>query len=794
MSASFPAWRGDSRTSCPRSVWRRGFRSAKTATSQNRPRAGEAVADGADFFETPTRQPKPLDKHTNPFSLCLSMKIKNFTLRFLVPIFLIFSANAQPVSLNQYPLLSQKDPANYRDQSFLTLEDSLPDGAGKALVPNLACAATVYTMLERGHGNSAATIDDFYLDPRKFNGKNPGAKRPTYVGSDISFDSQQIISALKSGQPVVLHGFGGPLKEHFVLAVGFKMDDSGKQVLTALDPYPGRDSDKPGKQIEINLSTAPPAHPTYSEIVFQKMRLVAGENSVGSDLLATTADKYNVTMNDGTVFVGAIQIKKVAFDASYGATEVTLGDIVSFSGGFLALTDGSKLKGQFSVGNLTLETSRGKMNLPFASIATIAKQSALVSAATASSVSSRPSISPSGNDANLTGKVFDCFGKPLAGVHIEIANSRFSATTDAGGNYSLGYIPGKIQMSFKKIGFYDENLTLEISALAIYPVKDVSIYKEVSSEGIFFAGDNGYVGSENSIQVKSVEARKFSFNGVSSEGQYFVSGPAVSIDNFQGDLKFVINFRNWSERKIVLFRVQPGAPFVRKVIYGITDTKLIGDQLDVGSFSQVENLQVWVGHLDPGYYVFVNQMAPGMPMMTGFIDPCFYFRIGNGAGVSSERAIANPSGSIPISENTSSPTEPQTPFEKLAATVPNANLFNNHTREFTFSYDQVWGAVSSLIAAQKEKVIQSDKDKGVLMTDVTRHGIIGFPSYDRYCLLFEKVDESSTKVTIKLLKYYMDFEGQHGPPKTLEPQSDKIASSKAEAFLDKVNKQLNGGK
>ena len=187
--------------------------------------------------------------------------------------------SAQSVLLSQYPLLSQKDPGNYRDQSLLTVQDSLPGGTGTAVVPNLACAATVYTMLERGRGNHQAMIDDFYPDPRKFNGNSPGATRPAYVGGDVTLDQQQILTSLKSGQPIVLHGFGGPLKEHFILAVGFKTDADGKQTLMAFDPYPGNDSDKPGKQIEISLGAMPIVHPIYSSIVFQKMRVVAGENS-----------------------------------------------------------------------------------------------------------------------------------------------------------------------------------------------------------------------------------------------------------------------------------------------------------------------------------------------------------------------------------------------------------------------------------------------------------------------------------------------------------------------------------
>src|ERR1039458_8435857 len=113
----------------------------------------------------------------------------------------------------------------------------------------------------------------------------------------------------------------------------------------------------------------------------------------------TTTNSYNVIMRDGTVLVGGIQIKEVKFIASYGPIEVNLNDVITFNDGFLTLNDGTKLKGTFVDGNLGLKTTRGQMNLPFASITSISIPSASasqVSTATATS-SSIPSL---GNGAN----------------------------------------------------------------------------------------------------------------------------------------------------------------------------------------------------------------------------------------------------------------------------------------------------------------------------------------------------------------------------------------------------------
>jgi hypothetical protein len=134
------------------------------------------------------------------------------------------------------------------------------------------------------------------------------------------------------------------------------------------------------------------------------------------------------------------------------------------------------------------------------------------------------------------------------------------------------------------------------------------------------------------------------------------------------------------------------------------------------------------------------------------------------------------------------PNLKQTPFEKLTASVPNVNLFTEHTREYAFSYDQVWGAVSKLIATQKEKIIQSDKDAGVLMTDVTSHAFLGLGFYDEYCMLIEKIDDNTTRVNFKLLRYELNPAGQKIPS-----HSDAV-NSKAQDFLDKINGQLQTGK
>ncbi|MEI8233315.1 MAG: hypothetical protein WCH57_01370 [Verrucomicrobiota bacterium] len=178
------------------------------------------------------------------------------------------------VSLSQYPLLSQKDPANYRDQSLMSAMDTSVNGKKEA-VQNLACAATVYVMIERGRGNAKSMVDDFYDDPRKKNGDGDGATRPTYVGADEAWSPTVLIEEMQAKHPVVLHAHGGVLADHFMLAVGLNKDSSGNWQVIVSDPWPGNKRDTPGRTVMLPLQPDPPVHPLLSGCTITQLRKVA---------------------------------------------------------------------------------------------------------------------------------------------------------------------------------------------------------------------------------------------------------------------------------------------------------------------------------------------------------------------------------------------------------------------------------------------------------------------------------------------------------------------------------------
>lgn len=199
--------------------------------------------------------------------------IKPFIGIILLPC-LVYHAQAEENILLEFPAISQLNPSSYGDPEFMELLDSI--GSKTEPVKNLACAAAVYTMIDRGTGKPDAMIDGYYTDPRPLNGNGPGATRPPFVNEDTGINAQKIIDSLSSRIPVILHGYGGPLKEHFVLVVGMR-ESEGKLEFLINDPWPENKEDQNGKKIELNAKGPPYWHPTFKDITFIKMRTLNPE-------------------------------------------------------------------------------------------------------------------------------------------------------------------------------------------------------------------------------------------------------------------------------------------------------------------------------------------------------------------------------------------------------------------------------------------------------------------------------------------------------------------------------------
>lgn len=159
--------------------------------------------------------------------------------------------------LTQYPLLNQLDSGIYDPPSLAKQID--PEF--NTPVKNIACLATVCLMLERGRGNRTAMLRKSSFD------SNYNAKTPGYVGASEPFNGEVIAREIRAGRPVVIEGVGGPLKAHYMLAVGLKPKGGRDYDIEVLDPYHGH-------RVLLDGSLVNPRHPNIRDLTITGMRRV----------------------------------------------------------------------------------------------------------------------------------------------------------------------------------------------------------------------------------------------------------------------------------------------------------------------------------------------------------------------------------------------------------------------------------------------------------------------------------------------------------------------------------------
>jgi hypothetical protein len=126
-------------------------------------------------------------------------------------------------------------------------------------------------------------------------------------------------------------------------------------------------------------------------------------------------------------------------------------------------------------------------------------------------------------------------------------------------------------------------------------------------------------------------------------------------------------------------------------------------------------------------------------------------------------------------------------IERFAA-APNAKRFGTTSREFDAPYDRVWSAAVQILGDQHEKPLESDKDKGVLITDLTSHRVMLLGFSDKYYIWIEELDGNTSRLTLMLQRYELSVTGEN-----LVSMREDV-DRKAEAFLDKIYKRLQTAK
>jgi len=108
-------------------------------------------------------------------------------------------------------------------------------------------------------------------------------------------------------------------------------------------------------------------------------------------------------------------------------------------------------------------------------------------------------------------------------------------------------------------------------------------------------------------------------------------------------------------------------------------------------------------------------------------------------------------------------------LEDLFKTVPDGRAFPLSSEIFQAPSDAVWEAVAAALEQREKSMLsqvglQANKDTGLIMTRVTRHGMLGFPLYRQYLVEVRPNSPKETELRFVQLLYRMHaLEGPNAP-------------------------------
>jgi hypothetical protein len=79
--------------------------------------------------------------------------------------------------------------------------------------------------------------------------------------------------------------------------------------------------------------------------------------------------------------------------------------------------------------------------------------------------------------------------------------------------------------------------------------------------------------------------------------------------------------------------------------------------------------------------------------------------------------------------------------------------FPVQSRIITSPLEVVWQKMHDILAKSKDPIATEDRDKRLIVTALTKHGVFPVARYDRYSIALQKADDNSTKITLKALLY-----------------------------------------
>lgn len=132
-------------------------------------------------------------------------------------------------------------------------------------------------------------------------------------------------------------------------------------------------------------------------------------------------------------------------------------------------------------------------------------------------------------------------------------------------------------------------------------------------------------------------------------------------------------------------------------------------------------------------------------------------------------------------------------IENLTKDVEDSNYFDSHSQEFPFKFEVVWNTVHDILLKQGDNIWESDIEKGVIITDETRHYPYGFLHYHQYYIVVTKIDSNLTRVSFKLFNYF-SLVSMDDPASlytvTLAPENRYFVYANASKFMVKIGNRL----
>ncbi|NUO09432.1 MAG: tetratricopeptide repeat protein [Candidatus Brocadia sp.] len=628
-------------------------------------------------------------------------------------------------------------------------------------------------------------------------------------------------------------------------------------------------------------------------------------------LSASVPDR--IIMQDGSTFTGAIVSSSVKFKTKYGEIEINTDNIVSFSMDTLVLNDQSKLIGNFSGGNITIEVSNKKLDFPAIEVVGLttkltniqdeklpstiqshslssiknlnrdnAKRILISENLTISSdwyfytpdeVSTSKSISiPTDtkflpefilnkdiyNQVEILRSYWSCLENKNLLIVERIKDNNWPNKLISEGRISLTetgqkYLDKNLNFSFKVIAN-------EITGIQYVDKMDITINEETLGKGtkvakVFFNGtvesndnpfnqcfescwdiqsllnepyalfelfDDGWRLKEWNTGGSFISLRKAKHNSDDKKTHLKVPHRELAPKDVSQQEQEKTNAIEEAKEKQIISLQEEGENAVKNQNWNAA-IQAYKKLLEIAPEDYDANANIGTAYTMLNEFdLSIKHLTKAQQLRPAEYQPYYFMGVAYARKGDTEHAVESLQDAInrkpadlsasDLVKDTNLPEDfkqdlrfkgllAKLTFKKLISDVKDTNLFDNHFQEFPNRFEEVWDAVGYALKKQREKIIQSDKQTGIIITDLTFDwdGEI----YNKYYILIEKWNESLSVINFKLLTYHriknksktMEegfMKMLKGPE--LKPANSSYTNQVAMSFLECVRKRLKNSK